>query len=270
MIAPRHLPDSFKLWNKKYGAPFGRQFFLNRRVQKVLPWRFWLRCAGYFSQQPNNTIREFEYPWAFFATPLRPGLRVLEIGGGLSGFQFVLDKLGCKVVNVDPGLNAKGNKKWACDMAMMTILNRHFGTSVELRNTTLADADLPSNFFDRAFSISVMEHLSDEELEQAMAIVHKCLKPGGFFILTVDLFPNLTPFTTQLTNEYGKNVNVHRLVEIAPFKLVKGEPTELYGYSDFNPDKILSNIKNYFVGRDPALAQCIVLQKANGSFENIE
>ena len=49
------------------------------------------RCAfpappGPFAFQENNDTRRFEYPWAYFATSLRPGF-ALEIGGGLSGFQ---------------------------------------------------------------------------------------------------------------------------------------------------------------------------------------
>jgi hypothetical protein len=30
-------------------------------------------------------------------------MRVLEIGGGLSGFQFVIDQSGCEIVNVETG-----------------------------------------------------------------------------------------------------------------------------------------------------------------------
>ena len=127
------------------------------------------RHAGPFSIQRNNTTRTFEYPWAFHAAALKPGMQ-LEIGGGLSGFQFVLDRNGCKVVNVDPGMEATG-VGWPCDDATMGEMNRLFGTSVELRNTVVTNAGLESSSFDRAFSISVLEHLPTAEIEDAIRAV---------------------------------------------------------------------------------------------------
>jgi len=64
-------------------------------------------------------------------------MSVLELGGGLAGFQFVLDQAGCRVVNIDPGMKSEG---WPCDQQSMQTLNRRFKTSVELRNTTIENA----------------------------------------------------------------------------------------------------------------------------------
>ena len=263
MIAPKTLPKNFKIWNKKYGAPFGRPLFKSPRLKKLLPWKLYRKYAGPFFLQPNNTTREFEYPWAFYATPIMAGQRILEIGGGLSGFQFVLDKLGCKVINVDPGQDAATSKGWPSPgTSTMATLNHLFGTSVELRNTIVKYANFELQSFDRIFSISVVEHLPDEEIEDIMSITFDCLKPGGYFILTVDLFLNIVPFASQQTNQYGKNINVKHLVEIAPFVLVQGNRFELNGYPEFNSDKIQNNLKTYYIGRKyPTLIQCIVLQK---------
>src|SRR6187551_2265625 len=99
MIARRELPEQYRQWNRKYGAPFG-----NWPAWRSSPFAkapLWLssRLLGPFSTQTNNTFRAFEYPWAYHAASLEPGQRVLEIGGGLSGFQFVLSRMGCHVVN---------------------------------------------------------------------------------------------------------------------------------------------------------------------------
>ena len=111
-----------------------------------------------------------------------------------------------------------------------------------------------------------MEHLTEEEIESVMPVAFNCLKPGGYFILTVDLFLNLRPFTSRQENELGKNIDVKHLVQIAPFALVQGNPAELNGYSEFDPDKIQSNLEDYYIGAYyPALIQCIVLQKPNQS-----
>jgi len=259
MIARRDLPEEFTAWNEKYGAPNGRRLLKQQWMKRLLPWRLYQRHAGPFSLQVNNTTRRQEYPWAFYSTPITPGLKVLEIGGGLAGFQFVLDACGCRVVNVDPGMEA--DIGWPCDAATMAKLNRVFGTSVELRNTIVEKAHLETQSFDRAFSISVVEHLSDVQALKVMKTVFDCLKPGGYFVLTVDLFLNLVPFTTRKSNKYGTNADIKRLVESAPFNLAQGDPAELYGYPDFDPDRIQSNLEAFFIGGYPTLIQCLVLQK---------
>ena len=132
------MPVLHREWNRKHAAPFGRTLYrwtrdmpvgvrlIDATIFKAVP-----SLRGPFAFQPNNATREAEYPWAFYATPIAPGLKVLEIGGGLSGFQFVLDRAGCQVVNVDPGMEAHG-RGWPVDAQSIADLNRMFGTSVEL------------------------------------------------------------------------------------------------------------------------------------------
>lgn len=38
--------------------------------------------------------RTFEYPWTYHAVPIHHGLTAVDIGGGFSGFQFLLDRHG--------------------------------------------------------------------------------------------------------------------------------------------------------------------------------
>src|SRR5262249_36139669 len=200
-------------WNNRHGAPFGRPIPRKRIWDFFRPRKSVEQLRGPFSIQINNTTREFEYPWAYESAQLKPGMHVLEFGGGLSGFQFALGQIGCDVVNVDPGLEAKG-RGWPCDPASMERLNDFFGTHVELRNTTIENAKLGEGTMDRAFSISVIEHLTDEDIVDAMRCVHRCLKVGGLFILTVDLFLNLSPFCSRLSNEFGRNQNIRWLTEL--------------------------------------------------------
>src|SRR6516225_6156242 len=119
MLAPAQLPDKYRQWNLANGAPFGRSIPRRRFLYRL--FRTTEQLRGFFSIQQNNTTREFEYPWAFFSADVQPGMRVLDLGGGLGGFQFVLDRSGCHVINVDPGMEAEG-VGWPCDGASMTRL----------------------------------------------------------------------------------------------------------------------------------------------------
>ena len=261
MLAPADLPEQYRKWNAINGAPFGHAISNRRLLDYFWPAKNVAQLRGPFSIQENNTTREFEYPWAFYSAHIKPGMRVLELGGGLSGFQFVLDKSGCSVVNVDPGMEAKGIG-WPCDHTSMKKLNNLFGANVELRNTTIENAELDEGSIDRAFSISVIEHLTDADMSNATSHIYRYLRPGGLFVLTVDLFLNLHPFCSRMTNRFGRNQNVRRIVESGNWEIVEGIEEQLFGFDSFNPDSILSNLENYLIGRYyPALVQCLVLRK---------
>jgi len=261
MIAPSWMPAEYRDWNWQEGAPYGHPLQKTPKEQKRLSAeRIW-RLKGPFGGQGNNSIREFEYPWCFHAAKLEKGMHVLEVGGGLAGFQFVLDRFGCEVVNVDPGMEAAG-VGWPCEPETMRKLNRWFDTDVELRSTTIDQAQLETHRFDRAFAISVIEHLPRRDMRQVTRHVFRSLKPGGLFVLTVDLFLNLQPFTARKSNEYGRNQNVRTLVESEKWELVSGKRDELYGFDEFDAGRVQSRLEKYLIGQYyPAMAQCIVLRK---------
>jgi SAM-dependent methyltransferase len=262
MLARRALPSTYLRWNEAHAAPFGRS--LPSWQRRFLPWRIQLARMGPFAVQPNSGTRVYEYPWAFFAARVERGQRALEIGGGLSGFQFVLAASGCSVTNVDPGLDARG-VAWRCDPAGIERMNRIFGTAVELRNTVVGDAALMPASYDRAFAISVLEHLPADERADVMRHVFTALRPGGYFIVTVDLFLNCAPFCSRTSNRYGSNVDVRELAALAPFEVVEGDPKELLGFEEFAPDAILSRLDEFCLGEYPALAQCMLLRKPHAT-----
>ncbi len=261
MLASKTMPEQFASWNRVHGAPFGRSLRGSAVLRRCLPAPVWERLRGPFAIQPNNDTRTFEYPWAYYAATPRPGMRVVEIGGGLAGFQFVLDLAGCAVVNIDPGLEANG-VGWPCDEGSMRKLNARFGTQVDLRPTVAGRAGLDSGVYDRVFSISVLEHLPDEDIHEAMECAFRWLKPGGLMIMTVDLSLNLYPFCSRRANEYGCNQDLYRIVTQQPFEMVYGDPAELYGFAEFNVDRILCRLEKYLVGSlYPTMVQCVVLRK---------
>ena len=259
MIGRRQLPAHFAEWNRRWGAPYGKRPRYMIRGQAV---RFRApQVVGPFGFQPDNSItRRFEYPWAFHAVPLRPGMRAVEIGGSLAGLQFVLSREGVRVINVDPGERAAHG--WPVNHESIARLNRAFGTDVELRNCYIEEAGLEDASVDLVYSISTIEHIPLELLPSILHEVERILVPGGRFVLTVDLFLDLEPFSYETENITGRNVDVRWLVETSRLELEQGERSELYGYPQFDPKRIMGKLFSYEYGHFyPSLAQAVVLVK---------
>lgn len=262
MLATLRLPDHYVAWNHRWHAPQGldgRTYLppserINRRRARAL---------GPFVWQPNSSTRAFEYPWAYFAADVYAGQRVLEIGGALSGLQFVLARNGADVVNVDPMRPYGRGETYEMDpSAFHSWLNDVHGTQVSLRTTTVNDAALDADSFDVVVCISTIEHLPPEEIQTILSEVARVLKPGGRFLVTVDLFLNLVPFTGRTANEWGGNISVRWIVDESGLRLESGEPRELYGFEEFDHQHILATLERYAIGTGyPQLAQVFALRK---------
>lgn len=187
-------------------------------------------------------------------------MRAIELGGSLAGFQFTLSKCGVKVTNVDPGDEAAIG--WPVSQEMIGRLNRFFHTDVELVSSRLEESGLEEASFDRVVSISTIEHIPREELPAILSEVKRLLKPGGMFVLTVDLFLDLYPFTNADSNRLGHNISISDIVLWSGLDLVQGNRQELYGFEEFDAKEILRKLPEYLYGSGyPSLAQALVLQK---------
>ncbi|MEA2007225.1 MAG: class I SAM-dependent methyltransferase [Patescibacteria group bacterium] len=144
----------------------------------------------------------------------------------------------------------------------MTKLNKKFKTNVKLHNCFIEKAELPDNYFNVAYAISVIEHLTQKELITSMRHINRALKPEGYLVVTLDLFPNIYPFTKKKKNRWGRNASVKDIVDVSGMKIVHGDKKELCGYKQFKASYILENLEKYFIGSNyPALIQILILQK---------
>lgn len=272
MIGPRALAPEWAAFNLKWGSPYGYHAFSRTALFKAavhgrsLSWQ--ARAIGPFGFQPgNNATRVFEYPWAYFAVPIRPGMTAIDLGGSLGGFQFVLSRAGANVVNVDPAINPG---TWPVDGKTIAKLNTVFRTHVELRNTFLADAAIGTNSVDVLYSISTLEHIPQDQLPALAKELARILKPGGFAVLTVDLFYDLAPFTHRESNVHGRNIDVRLFVEDTGLELHKGDRKELCGYREFHPPTILSRATEFVQGHIALnTAQALVLRKRDRTAPSI-
>jgi len=261
MIAPAVLPAEYQMWNDKWHAPFGRAFPLKGPISWSLP-ALWFR--GPFAVQPNSTTRFFEYPWAYrqVVDRLPVGKSVLEVGGGLAGLQWVLGRAGYSVINVDPGMEAKGHG-WFVTPRKHHLLSRLFKAPVSLIPTPLEQALLPAESIDLVLCVSTLEHLIPAELKGVAESIKRILKPEGVAVLTVDLFLDVYPFTRATQNRWGTNINVYEFLERAGLRLIEGNPRQIFGFQEFDRESIAKHSSEFLVGGDGiALAQCLVATRA--------
>lgn len=270
MILSKKLSSNFTEWNKKWVAPNNIHHFSFMRelikIDLVIPFEklpnvlYYLipHIGGIFSFQRNSKTREVEYPAVYFATNLDKSMKVVEIGGGLSGFQFVLSKQGLSVQNVDPG---DPEYNWNYTQRQHYLINKAFGTNVQLISKSIDQVDIESNSVDRVFCISVVEHLKLNERKAIAENIYRIIKPGGYAIFTADLFLDIFPFTKKKQNRWGANASIYEFIKTSKLKLVKGNKKELFGFPEFEKSYVLENLSHYCLGDWPVVSQLFVLQK---------
>ncbi len=269
MIGRSELPPEYRAWNKKWGAPFGyhvdRALAYEHRFTDEDPARY-----GPFGFYQTSLTRVYEYPWAFHIAELEPGMRVMDVGGWLSGFQIALADAGCQVINVDP--SDPQDTRWTTshrENEAQTAREQHsrfislFGAEVTLVEKTLQEAELEAGTFDRIFALSVLEHVSQQEAGSMLEAMGRLLAPGGRAVLSVDLFFDLPPFGPFERNFWGTNLDVCQLVKESGLEMVHGDPAELHGFGEFDPQQIVGDIGTYNLSLlYPVASQLLVLQKS--------
>jgi 2-polyprenyl-3-methyl-5-hydroxy-6-metoxy-1,4-benzoquinol methylase len=268
MLARRQLPPEFENWNRKWGVPYGLHPTATSVINllpasaraRVYRRSTVKRARGPFAFQPNSSTRSYEYPWTHHQLAGLGTSRILDIGGALSGLQFVLAKDGNEVHNVDPFVDYGSGEYDVDPVSEHTALNELFGTKVTLHRSTLTDARIDGSF-DAVCCVSTIEHLTPADVEATLARVRQLLKPGGLLVVTLDLFLNLEPFCERTRNEWGTNMSAAWLQEVTGFELVVGDSEELYGYEKFSTDYVLSHLEDYAINvYYPQLAQLMTLK----------
>ena len=130
---------------------------------KEFVYRNWQRVHG---------VRRLELAVLRRYLDLDGGERVLDVGSGKGVFCGALARAGHETVGVDPSLAALAIAKTYVDRRGLFVLGA--GESVPF----------PGESFDRAVSVCVLEHTGDDA--RVLREVHRVLKPGGVFALTVD------------------------------------------------------------------------------------
>ena len=111
--------------------------------------------------------------------PRTDGLPIVDLGSGVTFFPFAVARMGHKVVCVDMDPVCERDITRAC-----AIIDQRPG-SVSFRMTDGTRLPLTDDEAGAVYSISVLEHV--RETGRMIEEVARILRPGGRFILTIDL-----------------------------------------------------------------------------------
>jgi hypothetical protein len=106
------------------------------------------------------------------------GLRIAEVGGGDSR---ILGRLAVsnECWNIDRFEGLGVGPTTVSDIPDVRVLDAYLGDF---------DPDVPSEFFDVVFSISVVEHVDTDRLDVFHHDLLRVLRPGGLFVHAIDMY----------------------------------------------------------------------------------
>ncbi len=239
MIARKRLPAEFEAWNDIWGSPFGyrgnRLYGEGEMLQRAVAEAM-LNPAdpdfGPLRLQINSDTRVYEYPWAFSTAKPESGMLVLDVGGGVSRLAVCPGQEQLRGDQFRPRGPAGLRVLVRCELrdesgTPRASLNTIFGTAVRLVAEKIQDADLEPGSLDRAFCLSVPEHVDREEAQQMIESMARLLRPGGLALLTVDLFLDLKPFGVLDRNVWGDQPGPRRAEQRQRADAGRGRPARV-------------------------------------------
>lgn len=119
----------------------------------------------------------WEIVWLVVNTPLRPGSRVLDMGGAGSLFSCYLASRGHEVYAIDL-------QESLCRLANETAATMNWRLHAQPMDMTRLD--FPPDHFDHAFSVCVLEHLPVSGRVRCGGETARVLRPGGTASYTFD------------------------------------------------------------------------------------
>jgi cyclopropane-fatty-acyl-phospholipid synthase len=190
---------AFQVGEKHYDL--GNELFVN-----MLDRRMIYSCGYWKDAQTLDEAQENKLDLICRKLGLQPGMKILDIGCGWSGFsKYAAEKYQVKVVGITVSKEQIELGKIICA-----------GLTIEIRLQDYREVD---EKFDRIVSVGMIEHVGYKNYQTYMDVVNRCLNDDGLFLLhtiggdrsvtSVDpwmnryIFPNgMLPSIKQLGNAF--------------------------------------------------------------------
>jgi cyclopropane-fatty-acyl-phospholipid synthase len=158
-----HKNKAFEIGERHYDT--GNDLF-----ERMLDKRMVYTCGYWRKAQTLDAAQEAKLDLVCRKIGLKKGMRVLDIGGGWGSFaKFAAEKYGASVVNITVSKEQVVLANELCK-----------GLSVENRLQDYRDVN---EKFDAIVSLGMFEHVGSRYYTDYFAMVKRCLKDGGLFLL---------------------------------------------------------------------------------------
>ncbi len=153
---------------------------------RTVPRRYGFRLL----LEPCTYWRNVEVPETLTYLAARPGDRILDIGSPKLLSLFLAQQVGAEVWATD--LYPYFFEEYHQHLLNLRLQGRYHIEVQDARSLPYSD-----NFFDRAYAISVLEHIEGDGDSKAMQEIARVLKPGGVLCLTLPISLSYAEFHTQ-------------------------------------------------------------------------
>jgi len=145
----------------------------NQLYQAMLDRRMQYTCAYWKGAATLDQAQENKLHLICRKLQLKPGMTLLELGGGFGGLaHFAAKEYGCQVVSYNISREQVAFGRDLCQ-----------GLPVRFEQKDYREAALEPGLFDRVVSIGLCEHIGYKNHRQFMRLAHDRLKERGLFLL---------------------------------------------------------------------------------------
>ena len=234
----------------------------NDLYRAMLDKRLNYTCAYWKDADNLDEAQEAKLELVCQKIGIHPGMKILELGCGWGSFaKYAAEKHGAEIVGVNISKEQVALGRELCE-----------GLPVELR---LQDYREVTGQFDAVISIGMMEHVGHKNYATYMAVVDRCLKPGGIaFIHTIGSNKSLTtgePWTDKYIFPNGVLPSISQLGKAMEGKFVMEDwhnigphydPTLMAWHENFN--NAWPQLKNQYDDRFRRMWNYYLLSSAGG------
>lgn len=121
-------------------------------------------------------IEEATYLFDLVRPYLRPGIRILEVGGGMGLFHVMVQAEGADIISLEPSVAGFSIFR-DFGLSMLTELT---GQPERFLNACVENTNLPDDHFDMVVSNNVLEHVADPV--RALQEMYRVLSYGGMLL----------------------------------------------------------------------------------------
>lgn len=141
-------------------------------------------------------IKAHNRPWIEEAGQFAKGQKVIEVGGGYSLLpKYLAEKYELEAwIGDDFGMTS-GEPIWSRWGNPLDLPSKYPSVKYVFEQFGTFSSKYPDAYFDRIFTVSTLEHLPYHHRFAVFKDMHRCLKPGGWQLHTIDI-PTMSPNLT--------------------------------------------------------------------------